>query len=788
MGLFSSKKKIYVSSTVYKIIDDGSDRANFARELVASSALQPNANFAEALIAGITKGPRSSQKRFFKWAAANFDFGMPRAQIDYTELIDEPAVAAQIKSAVYGGDPAKTIEIVSTFIDNADESYYAEKWIYENRPWVAHVDWAADAALDSDDIFIQYPPDTFMDDDVTPLISDNFTEPAYDSSKIVLVAYYRVTEDEEGEPVTGPTKVYIYDIGSGNALLDNRVVTSDDGTGPREFYPFIPIRIDNKSVFEAGSPAVGKQTEIEEAWRRALGTEIDDAITQVEDNPDIDDIDYAYLVFGVCLNTSDKAEKSYLFEFFRTLGELQDIPNSAFVDFKDDNDALGAHWQYINSFRQPLTNPLAISVDENTGFNTITGAEAATRQQAMQTSALHLTLPTTELGVYDIRITWGDIQETTKTGLIKAGAKVGDVVVTTGNLFDLRLDMHFERAVDLKENSVSGLTIAKQISTTEYTEIVVQGLLHKNLIYKGKSVDTTAEEALADPDDSSFVIPLHEPTLKKMNGLLATDVARESYLMVFNSYQVVKKKWYQTGIFAFILAVIVVVIVVVLTVTFAPAGSAAASGGAGLLGANAAVGAALGFTGIMAIAIGAAANAIAAMLVLQLTAAVGTEVFGEKIGKILTAVVAAMMVMGIGPNGFSFSNMGQGWNNMTQIDKLATMTSAATDVVGAFQQAELENILADIKEMTDEYETEMRRLEDILNDITPDNIINPEMLIDFTNPMTPEGLLGENWVRGTFFGESPDQFLTRTLLSGSDLIEMTHSAVTDFVEVSLTLP
>ena len=775
MGLFSTKKKIYVSSTVYKVVDDGSDRADFVRETIAGVALTGDGktSYADALQAGIRNGPRSIQRGFFRWAKTNLDPGMPRAAINYTETIDDIALAAEILSSEFAGDTANTINILNSFIDNADESYYAEQWIYENEPEKALLAWASDADPVTDDIYIQWPDET----------STTINVPGLDSSIDVLVAYYTVTNGE----VTSNTKVFIYVLGSGNTALDNRKIQVSSGSGVREFYPFLPIRINNVSVFDPGSPALPYEAAIRKAWKKAMGTDMQLAIDQVDSNPEVGDIDYAYLVFGVCLNTTDKAEKAYIYEFFKLLEERQTLPSSAFNTWATTNDTYGYHTRFEEGLEQ--VNSAAINSGANPGF--IEGATPAAYGTAPRLEEVHLTLPSSAFGVLDMKITWGNIAEQTHTGVAKYGAKVGDVFILHGYQINNQIEMPFFEGFNIYVNYASGIAIRKQISPNQYSEILIDGLLHKNLIYKNKEVVISGQEALQDSDDSGFIIPLHEPTLKRLGAVKATDVAKESFLMVFNSYQVVKKKWYQSGIFGFILAVIVIVVAVVITVITAGAGSpAAAAAGAGILGSAAAVGGALGFTGLLAIAIGAAANAIAAMIVLQLVNVAGSAVFGEKIGRILTAVAAVIMTLGTGPNGFSFDNVmsSAGWGNMAAIDKLALMTNAASDLVGSIQQDQLEGILKKTQNVLEEYNEEMDKLEELMKELDTDGIIDPSMLVDFTSPLQEWNQMGQTWQRAAFFGETPQDFLDRTLLSGSDLIELSHSMVTDFVDAALTLP
>ena len=783
MSLFSTKKKVYVSSTVYKLNEDSSNKS-FIREVIASTALSTkNTSFAEAIQDSLKFGPRASQTGFFRWAKNNFDLAMPRAAIDYNEVLDYTALAARIHSEVYSSNANISIQVYESFVDNADESYYAERWIYEHRPELALVEWAADVDPETNEILIQYPPGTTYLDE--PIITDSFTVSGFNSSHTVIVTYYRalsITED-----TYGPAQVHIYKIGSGSSILDAYRIELSDGADTREFYPFIPLRIDNKSVFAVGSPARSHEALITKAWKKALGTDIETTIAQLNTNEDINEIDYAYMVFGVCLNTDSKVEQEYLYEFFRGIADRQGPSSGAYGVFEATNDALGYHPRYADN--DVVLNTGASNDPVNPGY--LLGVDPGVRSVAPLSTNIHLTIPSPDFGVLDMRISWSDIYEEQKTGQLFFGAKKGDMKISPSDTFVQTTQLDFLTRRSVTTSRVTGVTIGRQISSQEYVLIHCKGLQHKNLIYKGKSVDITAEEALADADASGFVIPLHEPTLKRLGAVRATEIARESYLMVFNSYKVVKKKWYQSGFFAFILAIIVIVVVTIITVVTAGAGTpAAASAGAGILGSAAGVGAALGFTGLLAIAVGAAANAIAAMIVLQIVNVAGSAVFGDKIGKILTAVVAVMLTLGTGPGGFSFENLanGVGWANMAALDKLALMTNAATDLIGSLQQEKLQEILGKTQDVLEQYKEEMNRLKDLMDDLLGDGILNPLMLTNFTDPTQQWNQMGEKWQRAAFFGETPQDFLDRTLLTGGDLIELSHSMVNDFIDAALTLP
>lgn len=769
MSLFGSKKKIYVSSSVNKIVDDGAPRSTFMQEAIVSSTLlgDPKASVSDSILNAHLQGPRTRLRNMFTWAKANFDYAIPAARIDYNEVIDNTAVAAEILTEVYSDAANTTVDVTETFIDTADEAYYAEQFIFENRPELADVEWAADFDASTGEIWIQYPQGTEYPVG-TPISSEAFTPSNFDSSNRVLVAYYNRVEGS----TLHPTRVYIYTIGSGNAALDNYSSTLPIGE-PKEFYPVLPIRIDNVSVFDNKSPALDKEADIRKAYKKAFGGDIDELISEIDSNENVADIDYAYMVFGCSLNTKSKWEKQYIFDFFRSLANYQGTSSTAYSEYQAANNANGYQEE---SFRDGSFN---INVN---------ALNIAVRSQNLPANTLRLTVPgSAYLGAFDMSITWSDISEARYTGVIEQDAKTGDTILTTGGQYQRRVDQDLLNAIRVSTSTVDEIIIKKQISKTEYIELVIKGLEHKNLIYKGKSVDITGAEALSDNEPSGFVIPLHEPTLRGMGIVRATEIARESFILVFNSYQVVKQKWYQTGLFKFILAIVIAIVVAIITVVTAGTGTGpAAAGGAGLLGTAASVGAFLGFQGLLAVAIGAAVNAIAAMIVVQLVAAVATQLFGERIGQIVAAVTSMAISLGMGPGGFSTANFSTNLANLGSIDKLAAMTSVTADIATIIQQGRIEDIQVEIEELQDEYEDEVKRLQEQWESLGFGNsVFDPLMLTDFSDPLSQ---MGDSFIAPSFIGETSDQFIGRTLMTGSDLIELSQSMVSDFVDATLTLP
>ena len=126
MGIFSTKKTIHVASTVYNMTDTETveQKPTFMQEALMASILGRDSNpeLGAAILNAHLKGPRKTQRDFFRWAKNNYDFAMPRAVLDYTEVIDNAVVTAEIIAQDYAGVPNIALEISSSksmFIDGS---------------------------------------------------------------------------------------------------------------------------------------------------------------------------------------------------------------------------------------------------------------------------------------------------------------------------------------------------------------------------------------------------------------------------------------------------------------------------------------------------------------------------------------------------------------------------------------------------------------------------------------------------------------------------------------------
>lgn len=720
MGLFSTKKKVYVSSVVYNMAGAEEERADYLKTTVTNGVLFPQIVKDESMGAHIVdslfNGPHMQQRQFQRWSANNFPIGTPTANIvrsqstgaiDFTPHIPVP--------------PGSTAEVLSATAEAADFFYWAEQYILEFNPSAWADAWTSDYDSGANQITIEYPlgPD------------DVFTPAGYDrTAYYIYVRYTLVTPQVFPAPDLREPRIWIYKVGDGITELDNSV---DTNFVAPEFYPFIPVRINNVPIDDPYYTTTEPIYEdCKKAYRRATGftNRIDGLLASIEDNPQIDDIDYCYMVYGVPMNTKENAGKLYLYEFFKQL-----IPYQAWGRLDLEN------WISEGvTAAEPAANTIRIH-----------SAEAVTAS-------------------YDMRIHWVTMDETVHFGQGKPEALPGECWVEIGTATEFVSEV-IEGTYEPSE--LDHITFFHQIDKDRYRKLQIWGLVHENYVYDGKAVRLTASEALAEVDESGFIIPMHVPTIRELSLVNATRVASSNVLLVFNCYEVVKTRWYQRGIFKIIVAIAMIIITVVLTLYFGPAGLAASTG---LLGTNLAVGTALGFTGLTAAIVGAVVNALAAMLLTIAITQGATALFGEKFGAIIGAIASIIAMNAI--IGFQMTgSLAINWGDMMSAQNLLKLTEAVNTGIQGYVRGEIGEMQEELKGIIKNFESEMGDIEKRTAELLGYSgaLINPLMFTEAQDTSMARI-------------ESRSSFLDRTLLTGTDIAEISMGMIKEFPRLTLELP
>jgi hypothetical protein len=549
------------------------------------------------------------------------------------------------------------------------------------------------------------------------------------------------------------TKVYIYKIGSGEPTLDALVEeTLNYGT----FFPFIPVRIANDFLSDVFHPDEYEQAR--KAYKKATGSKFKKLIDKVAQNDDLEDIDNVYVVFGVSFNVIEEASRRYIYRFFKEMMNYQNGGEDAYEDWKA---RIAAEQDVIDAWMAWKANQGGYSGGHDE--STLDDPEPPRPViPAFSRSSIRIN-PSEETEVnfqFDMDIAWSFIASGSGIGLGKPGAKKNDCWIEYLGEDELTATIYAingNTTEDEGEFEKVRIYLQTEVDAYEYMDIV--GAVHRNYVYKGKSVVTTAHQALIDADESGFIVPLHYDIYRSMSIKDASQMATACVFIVFNCYEIHKQKWYET----FIFRIIVVIVIAILSVVFT------GGTGLGILGTHMSVGSALGFSGMTAAIVGSIANAMAALVISTIIEKV-TTAFGP-LGQIIGFLFMAFM--GSFQGSLTAGNLTLDWGNLLSVDNLLGLTNAVGKTISGFIQQDTQKMIAELQSAAEKANREAKKIQETyLKEFGYNNTyIDPMMFVESAN----------------IVNESSDTFLTRTLMTGSDVAQLSTDLLTNFATYTLSL-
>jgi len=842
MGLFGSSSQTFVSSSVYNLAGDIKDRPNFLKTTVLSGVIgDTNGSMGDTIRQGYKTGPGMNLRNFSRWAAGSSGYsetvGFTSGSLSTGNKLDAYILAQQIPKAA-----GQTVTLQTSDIGYGDITWWAEQYILAHHPERVETNWHCDylngqavityadgtkesftpAGFDPSGkyIFAAYRLATgqvdgaittgqtvnlgtsgaFPDTTGWSMVSSVFTpvtlqlsavtttgmnstnvfqkttykgidpnNPARTystrqimtqiqtvsavSGAVVTNRSYRIDTQDVTVSVSGALQVFIYPLGSGNATLDAMFGTPDDmGT----FFPYIPIRIDNKMVSPSYQPDVYDAAK--RAYKKATGGKFDDLVDKINDNQSIGDIDYAYAVFGVSVNSIEITAKKYIWLFFEAVMDSASFSPRAYTRFKDQ-------WALAQASQQKYNDWLVAG--GGVGFSA-TKAPTLIPFPALPAQSLEIKTSNRSNLNFDMKISWNGIVANSGAGMANPAHGVGDMwwTINGADVFSQSLRVSNDPGYGLFQNSfqVPNVTLWWQVDANNWKSLTLYGLKHQNFIYNGKSVDIAVTDAINDTEESGFIIPLHEEIFKSMPLKDATQMATACCYLVFNSYQVVKKKWYQTGIFS------IVMIVVIIAITYVTWG-AGTGPAASLYGA---IGAAVGLTGTAAVIAGMALTMLASMILSKVLGVVAKAAFGDKVGAIVGAI-ATVVAMVVGMNMAGGASFTTALGQLTSPANLLQLTNAVGTGVSQYMSYEAQDIINQTNDMLESYNAKEAKVQDAYQALGISDLaqFDPTQLTD----------VGATSVSHTY--EPASSFLNRTLMTGSDIAELTHSLISEFTSLTL---
>jgi hypothetical protein len=776
MGLFSAEKRIVASSTVYNLAGDEKTRAKFMPGVLLRYVLDPDkkVGLGERISKSVINGFGMAQRKFFQWAQTNYALGMPTANIGAPVPVDRDVVVSGLLP-ILGLSSNQWINLISAEVDTAEVSYWAEEWIYQNRPDLAETAWYSDVDFTAQKIRI-----------VTATEAPILLDPPADllwgledqSRKLLYVGYEIHTHDPVSLAVTNSApQMFTYRIGSGNVVFDNLWTSTEVNVG--EFFPPIPLRINNESIRDVGfedTYAAAKK-----AFRKLTGKRIDELLDQIEENEQIDDIDYAFMVQGVNLSTEEQIGQQYLYKFFQLMKDAQLTTPETMAAYVANQ--IQAQADQERGRRHILAH--TYENDPNLNPNYVYGAHPLYGQEPPPVPTFVPVAPVNSsfqiksdlLPDFDIRLEWIYITEQLKLGngktwdgdLTRGKLKVGEYWLRAGDPISYRVLVHTEERSLWRDRTHERIYLVHQYDEFRYRQLEIVGLTHINNVYRNHMVRTSsnqAVQALIDGEESGFIIPLHYPTLKEMGMVKTTQLSTVSSYILFNSYEEIEIPWYASGFFRFI-----IIAASIALVPFSLGGSLAT--GAGILGANVAVGAAVGASAASAAIVGAVANYLAAIVVSQLIQIGARELIGGKFGEILGAL-ASFVALTYAGHFAKTGNFNVNWGSLMRVENIIKLTNSVSNAYSRWVAMDTVEIYDEIEKTRENYEEELEKIDELRDEVLgmTNGLIDPMMFTDAAE----------------YYGESSEAFLTRTLLTGSDIARLTHAMIENFADISLELP
>ncbi|ARM71103.1 hypothetical protein pVco7_gp114 [Vibrio phage pVco-7] len=477
---------------------------------------------------------------------------------------------------------------------------------------------------------------------------------------------------------------------------------SDSGKVPdgTYFFPVVPLRVNKVSYTDPSR----RNTSLYQTSKKLLSymdVDIEELHEGVNRNPSIGDVNHAYVIFGIDINTKSNAGIDYLFEYFQDEYARASTREQAYMA-----------WYNGARYSHPPYN--AVNISDAT---------------------------------YKVTVVFSYITITDTNGVI---GNVGDTTIRKSIFTSQPHTSFVPGAKNVQyEDHRNVLYLRKQTSPTTYRTIAVHGLCMANNIHgSGQSWWTNLWGAVnlngGDQANAPLVIPLNVGiAYENISTRDANTLYYESIKIVFNAFQVVKLKWYETSFFQFVTQVVLI------------AFSAMSGGMASLISSLQAAAAA----GVVSLAV-----FIGKMVITSILAEALFTFAAEELGlEGALAITAAMIIYGM---------TGQkGLFNLPFADDMLFIGSGLQQAGQAYMGTQIADIQAQMEEVAAEQEQQQAELAKINEDL------------QMTSQLDPLGLFTQVGMSPL---DTPDSFIQRSIMPNPGIYSI--SAVSNFVENSLMLP
>lgn len=761
MGLFSSKKITYVDSSAYNIAGDYHERTNYMKTIVTAATTGYGASpyIGESVVKGIAGGPNKNQRNIMRWAMKNYTEGVPSVQMGGQLTFNADQISNYMAAKI-----GKRVYVREAIAAKSQIEYWAMRFMYQTYPndtFGIKYEWTYSSwqnATGQAQVKVTVLTDTGNVEHIVDM-------PEYvKDADFAYVTYTTIAPEPVeggGDPVDVERGSYmhIYRRYSGEPGIDNMWPLSEDYR--RQFMPFVPLRIENKFITEAPyRPTYYEKSR--KYYKKAMnGKKIDEMIDKIGENANLKDIDFAFMVYGVALNTKTNECKRYLYEFFRNLMDIQENDGQDYANFLVQHKAVTDKALEVEKIAKQ-------NGDNETTWKAFNEYKRLPKPDMRwnRISQRASWLP----NLYQIQHGWVYVQQELLTGVNNPGRKVGDVwlekqaddSITTINLWRRRTGGRgdSELVVDKDTEKYTKFWITRQVTAGTALRLIVLGLEQENIVYNGQAIWTDSTKALNDTEESDLLVPIHTQAFQNLPAKVRNQICVENVYVIFNCYKIVKIRWYQRGFFKVLFA-IVLAVVAAFFMPMLP----------GIFGPAMTVGTSMGFSGMTAAIIGSVTNALAGMMLSTLVTTMTGK--GGLLGSIIGAVLGFVLMNGI-TSVFNTGTWNFSWSEFFSIPNLLKMTDAASSIYGNMVQNNIAGMQAEMEAFQAEADKQLKEIQQRYTDIL--NVGNT-----YINPM-------KFTQAATTYAESGDAFLTRTLMTGMDIAHLSNEMLNKYCELNLSLP
>lgn len=489
------------------------------------STITNNRDLTEELVLANITGPISTARSFLKYGENHYINGLPEVNIN-SYVVNSVAVKAVLESI-----ENESVNILTTSLSLPNDESWCRWYLVENYGYnyqsntlvLDSITWEFSSYIfneETDDFSITLSREVSVG--VTEYMVLPTTAPVYELELYYEITYTLVTNPSE-------TKLWIYKLTEGTYP----VLQVQDTAGDTDTLQTLPIVVLREEFVNVN---VDKESAKYKTSNKLLNilnvVQLDSLIEQINNNPDIDKIQDAFVLFGANLYTSDINTKSYLFNLFQTISLIPGYDKATFLSLTEPEKSKSG---FIYAIKEQRYNTVI-------NFNYAENIRVDGSIGPIDTVELSFNiLPNTVAGTEIV------VQEATETE--------PEVIEISDGLIN------------------SSITLRYQRYENEYIEVEIGGLILSTYINTdGDAVQLKVME-LVDPDDpafadarKNFIIPLSYRMLTELPPREAEQIIYDSLHLVLYAKSSTHLEYYQTPEFFQLINIAIKIAAIVITI------------------------------------------------------------------------------------------------------------------------------------------------------------------------------------------------------------------------------